>query len=56
MVIPSPDVVIGRVGPSPGEFGPYLNATVSAILAAFDDRAGSPSPSRRIETHGRDAR
>ena len=40
MVIPSRDVVVVRLGPSPGEFDPYLNATVAAILAAFDDSAG----------------
>ena len=36
MVIPSRDVVVVRLGPSPGDFGDYLNATVAAILAAFD--------------------
>ncbi len=36
MVIPSRDVVVVRLGPSPGGFGDYLNATVSAILAAFN--------------------
>ena len=39
MVIPSRDVVVVRLGPSPGEFDAYLNTTVSAILAAFDDSA-----------------
>ena len=38
-VILSRDEVVVRLGPSPGEFGPYLNATVSAIPAAFDDSA-----------------
>jgi len=40
MVIPSRDIVVVRLGPSPGGFDEYLNATVSAILAAFDDTAG----------------
>ena len=39
MVIPSRDVVVVRLGPSPGGFDTYLNATVGAILAAFDDSA-----------------
>ena len=36
MVIPSRDVVIVRLGPSPGGFDAYLNETVGAILAALD--------------------
>ena len=40
MVIPSRDVVVVRLGPSPGGHDAYLNATVGAILAAFDDSAG----------------
>ena len=40
MVIPSRDVVVVRLGPSPGGHDAYLNATVGAILAAFDDGAG----------------
>ena len=39
MVIPSRDVVVVRLGPSPGGFDEYLNATVGAILASFDDGA-----------------
>ena len=35
MVIPSAEVVVVRLGPSPGGFDEYLNATVAAILAAF---------------------
>ncbi len=36
MIIPSADVVLVRLGPSPGDFDAYLNQTVAAILAAFD--------------------
>ena len=39
MVIPSRDVVVVRLGPSPGGHDAYLNTTVGAILAAFDDSA-----------------
>ena len=39
MVIPSRDAVVVRLGPSPGGFDEYLNATVGGILAAFDDSA-----------------
>ena len=39
MVIPSRDVVIVRLGPSPGGFRPYLNETVGRIL----DSIGPPS-------------
>ena len=35
MVIPSEDVVVVRLGPSPGEFDAYLNQTVASLLAAF---------------------
>ncbi len=36
MMIPSEDVVVVRLGPSPGSFDAYWNGTVAAILAAFD--------------------
>ncbi len=39
MVLPSDAVVVVRLGPSPGGFDAYLNRTVSAILAAFDENA-----------------
>lgn len=41
MVIPSRKVVVVRLGPSPGGFDEYLNATVGAILTAFEDGAGA---------------
>ena len=34
MIIPSRDVVIVRLGPSPGGFGPYLNKMVGDLLDA----------------------
>ena len=35
MVIPSRNLVVVRMGPSPGGFYPYLNETVGRILKAI---------------------
>lgn len=39
MIIPSREVVIVRLGSSPGQFGPYLNRVVGDIL----DAVGRPA-------------
>jgi len=35
MIIPSRDMVIVRLGPSPGQFNPHLNETVGRVLVAI---------------------
>jgi len=37
MIIPSKDLVIVRLGPSPGEFAPYLNKVVGDIVDAIGE-------------------
>ena len=40
MIIPSRDMVIVRLGPSPGGFGPYLNKVVGDVLDAVGESGG----------------
>ena len=41
VIIPSRDMVIVRVGPSPGGFAPYLNKIVGDVLDAVEERPRS---------------
>jgi CubicO group peptidase (beta-lactamase class C family) len=49
VIIPSRDMVIVRLGPSPGDFAPYLNKIVGDILDAVEERSapGERAPTRR---------
>jgi hypothetical protein len=40
MIIPSRDVVIVRLGPSPGGFDRYMNELVGEVLGAITRPAG----------------
>ncbi len=44
MIIPSRNVVIVRLGPSPGGFDPYLNKVVGDVLDALAETPGAPQP------------
>ena len=40
MIIPSKKLVIVRLGPSPGDFAPYLNKIVGDIVEAIGEPGG----------------